>query len=190
MIRSTAICAAAALLTALVMTLPISAHADAGHPKSNKTDRMLDHMRRMHEGHKHMHDFEAMQTMPPEKMRRVMNAMLEIGLAVPPMDSHRGRELFVGKGCIVCHRVNGVGGEIGPSLNAADMPAPMNAFEFAARMWRGAGAMIEMQRELFGDQIELSGQDLSDLVAFAHDKAEQSKLSKDDIPPKFRKLIR
>jgi hypothetical protein len=29
----------------------------------------------------------------------------------------------------------------------------MSTFEFAARMWRGAGAMVQMQEELFGQQI-------------------------------------
>lgn len=150
---------------------------------------MLEQMREMHEGHEHGHDFEAIEDMSPEQRRRVMDAMHDIGLAVPPMDAHRGREIFVEKGCIVCHQVNGVGGEIGPSLNAADMPVPMNAFEFSARMWRGADAMIEMQQELFGEQINLTGQDLADLVAFAHDQAEQKELSDSDIPDNFRALI-
>jgi mono/diheme cytochrome c family protein len=150
---------------------------------------MLEQMREMHQGHEHEHDFEAIGALSPEEMNRAMDAMMDIGLAMPPMNSHRGRELFLDKGCIVCHQVNGVGGEVGPPLNAQDMPAPMNAFEFAARMWRGAGAMIAMQQELFGDQIELNGQDLADLVAFAHDRAEQAEVAADDIPEKFRSLI-
>jgi hypothetical protein len=65
----------------------------------------------------------------------------------------------------------------------------MNAFEFAARMWRGAGAMTQMQQELFGDQIELTGQDLANLVAFAHDREEQGELAQQDLPQKFKDLI-
>jgi len=169
----------------LAATLVAFAHGDEEH----EGETMLEHMREMHEGHQHSHDFEAIEGMSPEQMDRVMHAMRDIGLAVPVMDSHRGHELFVERGCIVCHQVNGVGGEIGPSLNAGDMPVPMNAFEFAARMWRGAGAMIAMQQDLFGDQIDLTGQDLADLVAFAHDETEQRKLSREEIPEKFLELI-
>lgn len=150
---------------------------------------MMERMRRMHAEHDHGHDFVAMEEMSPERMRRVMNAMFDLGLAVPPMDGARGRELFVEKGCIVCHEVSGVGGRIGPSLNAEDMPEPMNTFEFAARMWRGAPAMIEMQENLFGDAIELTGGELADIIAFAHDEAEQRKLATDHIPVRYRELM-
>lgn len=165
------------------------AHGHGEHKAAPIAETSFDHMRDMHKGHSHAHDFEAIEMMPPEEMERVMHAMMDIGIAVPPMDAHSGRELFVNKGCVVCHQVNGVGGEIGPSLDAADMPAPMNAFEFAARMWRGADAMIAMQQELFGEQIQLTGQELLDLVAFAHDNTEQQELSEDQIPPKFKQLI-
>ena len=93
------------------------------------------------------------------------------------------------KGCIVCHAVNDVGGLLGPSLNAADMPLPMNAFEFSARMWRGAPAMAQLQEGILGEIISLDGQDLADLVAFAHDETAQSVLTADQIPQRFRDLI-
>jgi mono/diheme cytochrome c family protein len=115
--------------------------------------------------------------------------MHEIGVAMPPMDAQRGRHIFVEKGCVACHSVNGVGGDLGPSLNAADMPRPMNTFEFAARMWRGARAMTELQEDLLGEVISLDGQDLADLIAFAHDEAEQAKLTEDQIPERFHSLI-
>jgi mono/diheme cytochrome c family protein len=181
--------AAASLALGLVAAQPGHADGKKGHHPSAEPGSMLEQMRDMHKGHEHMHDFEAIDALPPEEMTRAMNAMMDIGLVVPAVDSHKGRELFVEKGCIVCHQVNGVGGEVGPSLNAADMPARMNAFEFAARMWRGAGAMIQMQQELFGDQIELTGQDLANLVAFAHDREEQQELAQQDLPQKFKDLI-
>ena len=130
------------LLLGVVLALALpqpAARSDEGHAHG-PTDQqdMIEQMRQMHEGHEHGHDFEAMEQMTPEEMRRVMALMTDIGLAIPPMDSHRGRQLFLERGCVVCHAVNDVGGVVGPSLNAADMPRPMNAFEFAARMWRGA----------------------------------------------------
>ena len=102
------------------------------------------------------------------------------------MDSGRGRALFLNKGCVICHSVNGVGAEIGPSLNAADMPTPMNVFEFAARMWRGASAMAVMQEYELGGIISLTGQELADLIAFAHNAEEQAKLTESQIPEQFR----
>ena len=150
---------------------------------------MLEQMRKMHSDHDHGHDFEAMEHVSAEDMRRVMALMMDIGLALPPMDSRRGRELFLDKGCVVCHSVNDVGGTVGPALNAADMPKPMNAFEFAARMWRGAPYMAQMQQDLLGEVISLSGQDLADLIAFAHDEAEQYKLKTEQVPTRYRDLI-
>jgi hypothetical protein len=151
--------------------------------------RNLDEMREMHRGHDHGHDFEAMERMTPDERARVMALMHEIGVAMPPVDPARGRKVFVEKGCVACHSVNGVGGDIGPSLDEAEMPRPMNAFEFAARMWRGAGPMVALQEDMFGETIELNGQDLADLVAFAHDAEEQAKLAEDQIPERVRAVM-
>jgi len=69
------------------------------------------------------------------------------------------------------------------------MPRPMNAFEFAARMWRGAQAMSALQEDMLGEVIALDGQDLADLVAFAHDAEEQARLTEEQIPDSFQRLI-
>ncbi len=167
---------------------------EAGHGHE-ATEAKADHetieqMREMHKEHEHGHDFEAIEYMNQAELGRLMIFMTDVGIALPPMNSARGRALFMEKGCIACHSVNGVGGDVGPALNAADMPEPMNAFDFAARMWRGAGAMIAMQEdEQFGGQIELSGQDIADLVAFAHDESEQAEIEADQIPEKYRAMI-
>lgn len=149
----------------------------------------LDDMREMHREHAHEHDFEAIERLSPERMSEFLSLLREVGLALPPMDPARGRELFLEKGCVACHSVSGVGGGLGPSLAAEDMPKPMNAFEFAARMWRGAPAMAAMQQGLLGRVITLDGQELADLIAFAHDAEEQAKLDASRIPPEFRELI-
>lgn len=49
--------------------------------------------------------------------------------------------------------------------------------------------MIAMQRKELGHQIEFTGQELADIIAFAHDPDEQRKFSKDDIPPNIRRLM-
>lgn len=165
------------------------ANASGSHDDGHGTKGMMDQMRMQHSTHEHRHDFEAMEEMPPEQMERMVSLMQDLGLVVPGMDAERGRELFVETGCVVCHAVNGVGGDIGPSLNAADLPTPMNAFEFAARMWRGAAAMTVMQQDMLGEVIPLTGQDLADLIAFAHDAHEQEKLTENQIPEKFHDLM-
>jgi mono/diheme cytochrome c family protein len=184
---------AVAALSILLGGAAFSAYAAAGHSDGdtghNDTADMMETMREQHMAHEHGHDFEAMDLLSPDELGRMIVLMQDVGLVVPPMDAARGRELFVETGCVACHSVNGIGGEIGPSLNAADMPSPMNTFEFAARMWRGAEAMTMMQQDMLGETISLTGQDLADLVAFAHDEEEQQKLTENQIPEHFRKLI-
>ena len=120
----------------------------------------------------------------------VMKEMMGPGLLMPSMDAERGRKLFASKGCVACHSVNGVGGEDAPPLGAATMPLPMNPFEFAARMWRGAEAMVMLQREELGEPIELTGQDLADIIAFVHDAEEQKRFSEADIPHQMRDIMK
>ncbi|MDD9920840.1 MAG: c-type cytochrome [Boseongicola sp.] len=179
-----------ALFLGASVVLAAGAHS-GGHEDDDdhSTDDMLEGMRELHADHDHGHDFAAMDHISEDDMHRTLDFLVDVGLVVPNMDSQRGAELFFEKGCIVCHVVNGVGGEIGPSFNAADMPHPMNAFEFAARMWRGAPAMVAMQEDLFGEMIQLDGQQLADIVAFVHDEGAQSEVSADQIPANFRDLI-
>lgn len=115
--------------------------------------------------------------------------ILENGLAVPAFDPEKGRKLFASKGCVVCHSVNGIGGEDAPEFSAEWMEPPMNAFDFAANMWRGAGAMIEMQDEELGGQIELNGEELAAIIAFVHDAEEQKKFSQADIPHEIEEMM-
>lgn len=115
--------------------------------------------------------------------------MMGPGLMMPSMDAARGRQLFASKGCVVCHSVNGVGGEDAPPLDASTMSMPMNPFEFAARMWRGAEAMVALQREELGEPIELTGEELADIIAFVHHMEEQKRFSDADIPPRIKDLM-
>ena len=110
-------------------------------------------------------------------------------LVMPDMSSARGRRLFASKGCVTCHSVNGIGGEDAPNLDAHTMRPRMNPFEFAARMWHGAEAMIAMQEEAFGSKITFTGDELADIIAFAHDDEEQHKFTEADISPKIMALM-
>ena len=77
-------------------------------------------------------------------------------LILPAVDSERGRQLFITKGCVYCHAVNGVGGKAAPAMDSDATEPSVNLTDFAARMWRGAPAMIELQEMDLGYQIRLS----------------------------------
>lgn len=100
------------------------------------------------------------------------------------MDPERGRALFLSKGCVLCHAVNGVGGKAAPSFDAGPKTSS-DPLDFAMRMWRGAPAMVSLQRIELGYQIDLSGQDLADLAAFAADPQEQLAVTEDLLPEGF-----
>lgn len=102
--------------------------------------------------------------------------------SLPVPDAERGRTLFVNKGCVICHSVNGVGGQAGPALDASEPAGVFDPLDFAARMWRGAEAMLALQETEFGYQIELSGSDIADLAAFAESHLQQQDFSEDEIP--------
>jgi mono/diheme cytochrome c family protein len=109
------------------------------------------------------------------------------GLIVPTMDLEHGKHLFASKGCVVCHSINGVGGTDAPKLDASTMAPVMNPFEFFAKMWRGATPMIAMQQHEIGHQIQFTGQELADIVAYVHNRQVQKTFSKVDIPPAIKK---
>jgi len=111
------------------------------------------------------------------------------GMLLPFMSPQKGRKLFASKGCVVCHSINGIGGEDAPALDASTMPAIMDPFDFAAKMWRGAGTMIAMQEDELGEQIEFTGEELANIIAFIHSSSEQKKFTKADIPPRIAKLM-
>ncbi|MCW8952110.1 MAG: cytochrome c, partial [Rhodospirillales bacterium] len=109
----------------------------------------------------------------------------------PNGDALRGKEAFIDKGCIVCHSVNNIGGEIAPRLDTRFTHRnATNFLDFAARMWTYAPAMIEAQRATIGGQIDLTGQELADISAFALDEKAQKTLVDDDLTPEVRNLIK
>ncbi len=111
------------------------------------------------------------------------------GLVLPRMNPQNGKRLFASKGCVVCHQINGVGGTDAASLDAKTMAPVMNPFDFFAKMWRGAEPMIAMQKGELGHQLELTGEDLADIVAFVHNRAAQRTFSEKDIPENIKKLL-
>jgi cytochrome c551/c552 len=114
----------------------------------------------------------------------------ETQIVMPGADAARGRELFARKGCVACHAVNEIGGTSAPPFDVEFAPGEVDPLDFVARMWRGAEPMLMMQQSLFGAQLDFTGQELADIIAFAHDPQEQHKFSDADIPPALRRVIR
>ena len=108
------------------------------------------------------------------------------GYVLPFASVQQGRELFVGKGCMVCHSVNGVGGKVAPKLDADPASFYVDPFEFMARMWRGAPNMILLQEMEIGYQIDFSRGELAHILRFLSDADEQQSFSEDDIPELVR----
>ncbi len=59
----------------------------------------------------------------------------------------------------------------------------MNPFDLAAKMWKMATVMIPMQEDELGAQVEFTGDELADIIAFLHDDKQQHKFTKDLLPP-------
>jgi len=101
-------------------------------------------------------------------------------------DPDSGRDLFVDKGCVICHSVNGAGGKAAPALDAPFGAPAVDPLDFAARMWRGAPAMIELQTVELGYSIDLTAYEIADLAAFAADRQAQKSLTADALPETVR----
>jgi len=111
------------------------------------------------------------------------------GLVFPEMNPEKGKELFVSKGCVTCHSINGVGGDDAPALDDHKDMTGVNPFDFVARMWNHATGMIAAQEEELDGQIHLTGDDMANIVAFVHDHAVQHSFSEKDLTPQLRKMM-
>ncbi len=110
-------------------------------------------------------------------------------MTIPVPSAERGRLAFVAKGCVICHAINGAGGLAAPPLDAQEPAGVFDPLDFAARMWRGAWAMADLQATEFGDVIRLTGQEIADIAAFSENHALQQRFSLDEVPEMMRVWI-
>lgn len=103
-------------------------------------------------------------------------------IAITPVDAEEGRKLFVSKACVACHSVNGVGGKAAPVLDAAADNQGVDILDFFARMWKGADAMVILQRRELGYSIDLTGSEIGDLAAFVSSLEHQQGFSMEEVP--------
>jgi len=110
-------------------------------------------------------------------------------VAFPVIDPAEGQKLFVTEGCVICHSVNGVGGKAGPTLDAEDGNSVIDVFEFTARMWAGAFAMVELQSQELGYQFDLTGEEMAHIAGFVYDRKQQLEFKESDVPDLIRDMF-
>jgi len=86
--------------------------------------------------------------------------------------------------------VNGFGGQDAAALDAHEMDPNMGIFDLTAKMWTMAPVMIPAQEDELGGQIEFTGEELGNLVAFLHDDAEQHELTMESLSPEMQKKVK
>lgn len=77
-----------------------------------------------------------------------------------------GRRLFIQKGCIGCHSINGRGGKVGPDLSKRDFFKSVT--EIAGSMWNHDPQMWgKMQRRGTGRPV-FNGNEMADVIAYLY----------------------
>lgn len=110
-------------------------------------------------------------------------------VAFPVIDPAQGQKLFVTEGCVICHSVNGIGGKAGPTLDAEDGNTIIDVFDFTARMWAGAFAMVELQSQELGYQFDLTGDEMAHIAGFVYDRKQQLLFKESDVPDLIRDMF-
>ena len=137
-----------------------------------------------------IHDIDVQKKFgTPDASKRDILAVSRLRLIMPIMNPDRGRSVFVNKGCVTCHAVNGIGGDDAPALDAHAKEMLVNPFAFAAKMWDHAPGMIAAQEEELGEQLVFTGQELADITAFMHDAHAQRDFERSDLTPRIRKMM-
>ncbi len=111
-------------------------------------------------------------------------------LVIPIMNVERGKKLFVSKGCVACHAVNGVGGHDAPAMDDHTQLGLLSPFDFVAKMWNHAPGMLAAQEAAFGEQITFTGEQIADIIAFVHDDDAQHSFTESDLTPEAKKMMR
>lgn len=83
-----------------------------------------------------------------------------------PEDPSIGGQLFVSKGCVKCHAVQGEGGKTGPDLGIIDPDSTQ--MELSAEIWNHTPSMIaDMEHEGIAKPT-LTGQEFSEIIAYLY----------------------
>jgi mono/diheme cytochrome c family protein len=87
-------------------------------------------------------------------------------LYVLPGRTDVGRDLFAEKMCFACHRVGGIGGQIGPALGGQGLE--WSASRFVVALWNKAPSMQASMRAGGLAVPQLTAEEMADLVAYLY----------------------
>jgi len=93
-----------------------------------------------------------------------------------PGDPSAGKRAFTEKGCVRCHAVDGIGGQVAPELSKIADGLDANAW--ARSMLNHAGSMIGPITDTLGQWPQFTGSEMNDLIAFVRHSAPPSTTNK------------
>ena len=82
----------------------------------------------------------------------------------PTQNALAGSRVFGSKGCVECHAIDGLGGQIGPDL--ARLPEAQSFYDLAAGLWNHLPQMSTTMARLGIAQPRLDADEVADLIAF------------------------
>ncbi|MFI5395942.1 MAG: c-type cytochrome [Candidatus Binatia bacterium] len=83
-----------------------------------------------------------------------------------PTDPLAGRQVFLQKGCPMCHSIWGEGGTLGPDLGKVGVW--QSVMQLAGVLWNHSPEMIEKMRERRIPHLTISTEEMADLAAFLY----------------------
>jgi cytochrome c2 len=83
-----------------------------------------------------------------------------------PEDPSRGSQLFVSKGCLKCHAIQGEGGNTGPDLGRIILGRTQ--LDLAAEIWNHTPSMIAEMEHAGIAEPTLTGQEFSEITAYLY----------------------
>jgi mono/diheme cytochrome c family protein len=88
-----------------------------------------------------------------------------------PGDSQTGRMLFTQKHCIECHRVEGIGGRVGPDLSS--QARGLSPLRIAQDLWNHGPQMVGSMKAKGLDVPKFEGNQIIDLIAYLRSRGER-----------------
>ncbi len=83
-----------------------------------------------------------------------------------PENPAKGATLFVNKGCVKCHAIKDVGGQVGPDLGKVKIMGTL--LDMAGVMWNHSLSMGEMMREGAMVVPEFTSEEMSSIIAYLY----------------------
>jgi mono/diheme cytochrome c family protein len=111
----------------------------------------------------------ARPTLDVAEARDLMAFLYTLSYFDAPGNPEAGRRMFSEKRCVLCHQAGGVGGVVGPNLDALQQfGSPLYV---AAAMWNHTPGMMAMMRQRQIERPSFTGAELRDLIAYLTPRA-------------------